>query len=157
MAAEQIVTDLGSGNPSEDLSSQGRQNTFVIPVVEEYLEVSKELVATGLVRVQKSVREHDVAVSEPLTAETLHVERVPMNVIVEHPPSVRTEGDVTVISVVEEVLVMTKQLRLIEEVRITKLQSTTVHQENVTLRSEQVTVERQNVGIQNEAGEERPE
>jgi len=146
-APEDIVSDLSSDNRSESSPVERVQSTLVIPVVEEHLEVSKQLVATGLVRVQKMVRERDVAISEPLTAETLHVERVPMNVIVDSPPSVRTEGEVTVIPVVEEVLVTTKQLRLIEEVRITRVKSTAVHHENVTLRSEEVSVERQKVEV----------
>lgn len=160
-APEEVLADVGSDNPKQSADLENLQSTFVIPVIEEHLEVSKELVATGLVRVRKIVHEREVAISEPLATETLHLERVPMNVIVESAPGVRTEGEVTIIPVVEEVLVTTKHLRLVEEVRITKVQSSAVHHENVILRSEEISVERQKVEVQkievpNEAGEERP-
>jgi len=151
------VSDIASENPHEGSFVRGAENqtTLVIPVIEESLDLSKELVETGVVRVHKSVREHEVVISEPLTSETVHVERVPMNVMVDGPLPVRTEGDVTVIPVVEEVLVTTKQLRLVEEVRITRLRSTNVHQQNVTLRAEDVSVERHSQNSSMKAGEER--
>jgi uncharacterized protein (TIGR02271 family) len=150
------VSGLVSDDRDEGLFDRpANETTLVIPVIEESLDISKELVETGVVRVHKSVREHEVAISEPLTSETVRVERVPMDVIVDRVPAVRTEGDLTVIPVVEEVLVTTKQLRLVEEVRITRVRSTHVHQQNVTLRAEDVTVERQGAQTSTKAGEER--
>ena len=136
------MSDIASDDLNASLSVQAQNDTFVIPVIEESLDVSKGVVETGVVRIHKSVREHQVVISEPLTSETVHVERVPMDVIVDGPLPIRTEGDVTVIPVVEEVLVTTKQLRLVEEVRITRVRSTNVHHQNVTLRAEDVDVER---------------
>ncbi len=150
------MSGLVSDDRDESLFDRpANETTLVIPVIEESLDISKELVETGVVRVHKSVREHEVAISEPLTSETVRVERVPMDVIVDRAPAVRTEGDLTVIPVVEEVLVTTKQLRLVEEVRITRVRSTHVHQQNVTLRAEDVTVERQGAQTSTKAGEER--
>jgi uncharacterized protein (TIGR02271 family) len=155
-SAEAIVPEVVGDDRNENSpAAPKRENTFVIPVVEERLEISKELLTTGLVSVHKSVREHDVTVSEPVVSETVHVERVPMDLILESLPGVRTEGEVTVIPVVEEVLVTTKQLRLVEEVRITRVRKTSVHQENVSLRSEQVRVDRQTPLSSQEAGKER--
>jgi uncharacterized protein (TIGR02271 family) len=136
------VSDIASDDRSESSSLRSQNESLVIPVIEEFLDISKGVVETGVVRVHKSVREHQVVISEPLTSETVHVERVPMDVIVDGPLPVRSEGDVTVIPVVEEVLVTTKQLRLVEEVRITRVRSTNVHHQNVTLRAEDVDVER---------------
>jgi stress response protein YsnF len=78
-----------------------------------------------------------------------------MDVIVDGPLPVRTEGDLTVIPVVEEVLVTAKQLRLVEEVRITRVRSTNVHHQNVTLRAEDIAVERHAPVSSMKAGEER--
>lgn len=136
------MSDVAPGDRKESSSFPSQNETLVIPVIEESLDVSKGIVETGVVRVHKSVREHEVVISEPLTSETVHVERVPMDLIVDGPLPVRTEGDVTVIPVVEEVLVTTKQLRLVEEVRITRVRSTNVHHQNVTLRAEDIDVER---------------
>jgi stress response protein YsnF len=55
----------------------------------------------------------------------------------------------------EEVLVTTKQLRLVEEVRITRVRSTNVHRQNVTLRAEDVSVDRQAPLSSTKAAEER--
>jgi stress response protein YsnF len=110
-----------------------------------------------VVHIHKSVHEREVLISEPLDSETVDVEPIPMNVFVETAPGIRTEGDVTVIPVLEEVLVTRKQLRLVEEVRITKRPSTRIFQENAILRSEEITVERHAPVSSNEAGEERPD
>lgn len=154
--AEAIVSDLIT-NDSDKASPIPAENEgpFVIPVVEEYLQASKRLVATGVVRIHKSVHEREVLISEPLDSEIINVEHVPMNVFVESAPAIRTEGDVTVIPVLEEVLVTRKQLRLVEEVRITKRLSTKIYQENAILRSEEIAVERHAPVSSNEAGEER--
>jgi uncharacterized protein (TIGR02271 family) len=149
------VSDIASDDRNESSSFESQNETLVIPVIEESLDVSKGVVETGVVRVHKSVREHEVVVSEPLTSETVHVERVPMDVIIDGPLPVRTEGNVTVIPVVEEVLVTTKQLRLVEEVRITRVRSTNVHHQNVTLRAEDIHVERQAALSSTKADEER--
>jgi len=149
------VSDIASDDRNASSSVQAQNETLVIPVIEESLDVSKGVVETGVVRVHKSVREHEVVISEPLTSETVHVERVPMDVIVDGPLPVRTEGDLTVIPVVEEVLVTTKQLRLVEEVRITRVRSTNVHHQNVTLRAEDIAVERHPPLSSMKAGEER--
>jgi len=48
-----------------------------------------------------------------------------------------------------------KELRLVEEVRITKRPSTRIYQENATLRSEEIAVDRDSPVSSNEAGKER--
>ena len=149
------MSDIASDDRDESSSFRSQNETLVIPVIEESLDVSKGVVETGVVRVHKSVREHEVVISEPLTSETVHVERVPMDVIVDGPLPVRTEGDVTVIPVVEEVLVTTKQLRLVEEVRITRVRSTNVYHQNVKLRAEDIDVERHAPASSLKADQER--
>ncbi|MBV9679331.1 MAG: DUF2382 domain-containing protein, partial [Acidobacteriaceae bacterium] len=79
-----------------------------------------------------------------LTSETVDVQRIPMNLVVDSPPPVRTEGDITIISVVKEELIVTKQLRVVEELRVTKRKSVSDYRENVTVRAEEVVVERIN-------------
>jgi uncharacterized protein (TIGR02271 family) len=115
---------------------------LVIPVIREQLEVDKVVRNTGAVRIQKVVHESEEFIAESLRSDDLVVERVPRDLAIDSPPQIRTEGDVTVIPVVKEVLVVTKQLRLIEELRITRRTSVKDHQESVTLRAEEVIVER---------------
>ena len=116
---------------------------LVIPVVEERLEVSRERVETGRVRITKSVEAREVVVDDPLKRESVRVEHVPINQVVTGAvPQVREEGDVTVIPILEERVVTRTELVLVEEVRIHRDHSEYHDPQRVTLRKEVVAVER---------------
>ena len=116
---------------------------LVIPVVEERLEVSRERVETGRVRIIKSVEAREVVVDDPLKRESVRVEHVPINQVVTGAvPQVREEGDVTVIPILEERVVTRTELVLVEEVRIHRDHSEYHDPQRVTLRKEVVAVER---------------
>ena len=104
--------------------------------------MDKRTRATGKVRVTKKVRERTAVIDEPLAADVVTVERVPIDRFVEGPIPDRYDGDTLVVSVVEEVTVVAKRLRLKEELRITKRRVQTRRPQTVTLRSEEATVER---------------
>jgi len=119
------------------------RDSTVIPVIEEQLQVGKRVVETGSVRVSKTVHEEEVNVETPVVVEKLDIERIPINQYVESaPPAVRYEGDVMIVPILEEVVVVQKRLRLVEELRITKRQEHTQVSQPVILRREEVTVER---------------
>src|SRR3954447_21555341 len=113
----------------------------VVPVVEETAVVYKERVVTDRVRLNKQIHEDQEVLDIPVRTETLEVERVPVGRIVEAAPAIRQEGETTVYPVVEEVLVVEKRLRLVEEVRVTQWQATRHIREEVVLRREEITVE----------------
>jgi uncharacterized protein (TIGR02271 family) len=115
----------------------------VVPVVEETAVVRKERVATETVRLRKRVHEDEEVLDVPVQTETIEVERVPVGRWLDAPADVRHEGDTTVYPVVEEVLVVEKRLRLVEEVRVTRRQETRHVQERVGLRREEIVVERE--------------
>ena len=114
---------------------------IVIPLVEEHLEVSRRTVVTGTVRLQKTVHEFETQLDEPLGVRTFDVERVILNEPVESAPPVRQEGDTTVYPLVEERLILTKQLVLKEELRVTRRDTERRDTQTVTLRREHITVE----------------
>ena len=118
------------------------EGTGKIQVVAEQLQVGKREVEAGVVRARKVVHERQEAVDVPLARERVDVERVPVNRVVDQAPQVRVEGDVTIIPVLEEVLVVEKRLMLREEVRLTKRREETHEQQTVTLRREEVEVTR---------------
>jgi uncharacterized protein (TIGR02271 family) len=119
------------------------RDSTVIPVIEEQLQVGKKVVETGSVRINKIVREEEVTVETPVVVEKLDIERIPINQYVESaPPAVRYEGDVMIVPILEEVVVVEKRLRLVEELRITKRQEHTQVSQPVILRKEEVTVDR---------------
>ena len=74
--------------------------------------------------------------------ETVEVERIPINRVVDTVPQIRTDGDVTIVPVFEERLVVEKQLVLVEEVRIRRTASVENVEVPITLRKERATVER---------------
>jgi uncharacterized protein (TIGR02271 family) len=113
-----------------------------IPVVEERVRVERERSDTGRVRIHKTIHERTETVNEPILREKVEVERVPMNRPLEGPVESHYEGDTLVIPVVEEVIEVRKRLVLREEVRVTKRRIREAHEEEVTLRSEDVDVER---------------
>jgi stress response protein YsnF len=69
------------------------------------------------------------------------VERVPIGRAVTEPPPVREEG-VLIVPVLEERLIVTTELVLKEEIRITRKSRTETVREPVRLRTEQVQIER---------------
>lgn len=115
---------------------------MVIPVVEEILEVNRQQVDTGGVRLRKTVEEREELVQQPLRREELAVEHVPLNRVVTEAPQIRYEGETLVVPVLEEVLVVQKKLLLREEVRITRQVHEDTSAERVTLRSEHLDVQR---------------
>jgi len=118
------------------------EEQIVLPVVEEELEVHKRVVETGGVRLRKIVREREEVVEEPLLREEVHVERVPVNRVIDSPIGSRQEGDTLILPILEEVLVVEKRLMLKEELRITTKRRTTSEPQHFTLRSEEAVVER---------------
>ena len=122
--------------------------TDVIKVIEEQIQVDKQVVETGRVVVSKVVHEEEQIVTTSPMHEEISMERVPMNQYVEMPPAIRYEGDMTIIPVVKEVVVTEKRLMLVEEIRITKRRITTDDIQRVMLRREEVTVQR----VDNEDG-----
>lgn len=114
----------------------------VIPVFEEELSVAKRVVETARVQVSRVTHSHQQMVDELLRHEKVEVERVPVDRPIEAMPSIRQEGDVTIIPVVEEVLKVERRLVLKEEVHIRRIQQTERHQELVTLRRQEAFVSR---------------
>ena len=114
----------------------------VVPVVVEELEVQKRVVETGKVRITKVVHERETTVDEPLWHDTVAITRVPVQRVVEGPMPVREEHGTTIISVVEEVLVVAKRWMLREEIHIRQQRIETHQPQRITLRSEDVQIER---------------
>jgi uncharacterized protein (TIGR02271 family) len=124
------------------MGSVAAEQSLVIPVMVEDLDVQKDKKEAGRVRIRKVVREREELVDEPLLREEVIIERVPINRFVEAAIPLRSEGDTVIISLLEEVPVVEKRLMLKEELRITVRRVEAHKPTSVTLRSEEVTVER---------------
>ncbi len=134
---------------SEEIAADNQ--TLIIPVIEEEAFLDKRVVETGKVRISKRISEREELIDEPLFREEVTVERVPINQYVDQPPQVRHEGDVMIIPVVQEQLVMQKRLVLVEELRVRKQVVETHQPQSVTLRREEIDV-RRIAGTENSGG-----
>lgn len=126
----------------DQLAEQDRDEAIVIPVVTETVQLRKEERETGRVRITKTVHEREAVLEETVQREEVNVERVPVKRVVDEVKDHYYEGDTLVIPIYTEVLVVEKRLMLAEELRITKRRYEQPVQENVTLRDEEVKVER---------------
>jgi len=130
-----------SVDATESVNARG---SAVIPAIEERLRINREAVETGRIRLQKRVEESSTVVDEPLYEKSYNIERVPVNRILSDGvvPEPRYDGDVLILPVVEEVLVVEKRLVLREEVRVTPNEREVHDPQTHTLRREHIEVER---------------
>jgi uncharacterized protein (TIGR02271 family) len=113
-----------------------------IKLAAEQLEVAKDVVAGDTVRVSVKVETEQRHVTLAAASESISIETVEIGREVAEAPPVRTEGNVTIIPILEEVTVVTKRLILKEEIRMTRTRTETTSVETVPLRTEHAVVER---------------
>jgi uncharacterized protein (TIGR02271 family) len=116
--------------------------TEVIPLAEEELRIGKRQVATGKVRVSTKVDVVEELARATLDTETVEVTRVPIDRMVDQAPEIRTENDVTIIPILEEVLVVEKRLVLKEELHVRKRTTAEDFETTVQLRKQSAVIER---------------
>ena len=117
--------------------------TITIPVIREELIVGSQKVETGRILISKKVFEEESVVNGVVTTEEVNVEKKEINQYVDiAPEAVRQEGNVTIISVVKEVLVVEKRLLLVEELHITKHKKEQPAVVTEILRKEEVHISR---------------
>lgn len=114
----------------------------VVPLVEEVVKISRRRVEQGVVRFIKTVQTEERTIDEPLLHETVEVQRVPVNQVVEAAPAARYEGETLIVPLLEEVLVVEKRLLVKEELHITRRRTVVHEPQTITLRREEMQVER---------------
>ena len=134
-----IPSTEGGGISPADPSS----DRLIVPVLEETAVLTKDVVTTGRVRVVTHSQSVEEIAHASLRSETVDVTRVPVNQPVSGDlPQIRTEGDVTIIPVLEEVMVVETRLMLKEELHIRRRTTAEEFEVPVTLRRQSATVER---------------
>jgi uncharacterized protein (TIGR02271 family) len=141
-----IPRDELTGNklsrPFDDMRHPSERQEKVIPVMEEHGRVERAPVEMSTVQLRKEVHERQEVVREPVYHEEVEVKRIAVNRPAEGPVEPRHEGDTLIIPIVEEVVVVEKRLMIKEELHISKHRTETQSETPVTLRSEEVSVER---------------
>ena len=138
-----LVTRLDDGTYRSDVAfgALGAERETLLEV-EERVDIRTVTKETGVVQARTVTETEDVAVDADGWRQAVEVERVPVNQPVDAVQDVRVEGDVTIVPVYEEVLVVTKQLVLREEVRLVTRRDRVPGPDAVTLRRQRVEVER---------------
>lgn len=140
--------------PDASAQHETKADTEVIPIIEETLQVDERKITTGKVRVRTVVDVIDDLAKASLEEETFEVTRVPIDRQVDEAPTIRTENDVTIIPIMEEILVVEKRLVLKEELHIRKRITTENVEVPVTRRKQRAIVERL-PGDESESNDER--
>lgn len=122
------------------------QAADVLPLVEEELHVEKRSIETGRVRIRTIVEEVEEIARATLEEEQVQVTRVPIDREVQERPAMRQEGDVLIVPLIEEILVVEKRLVLREELHIRRLVTREDVEVPLTLRRERGVVERVSAG-----------
>lgn len=115
----------------------------MVPIVAERLRVDRRRVTVGRVRVTRKTRHRDVQVNEPVMAEDVVVRRVPVGRFVDGPVPDRYVDGRLIVSVLEEVPVVVRRLRLVEELHIERRRRTVRSSQRVTLRRQEPIIERE--------------
>lgn len=114
-----------------------------LSVVQEFAHVEKRTVDTGRgTRLRKIVHDEVVQVVESLATDEFTVERRPIDRVVASAPPVRHEGDTMIVPVLAERVVTRIELVLVEELHVTRIERHLPFTKDVTLRREEIVVER---------------
>ncbi|MCW7540829.1 YsnF/AvaK domain-containing protein [Aquabacterium sp. A7-Y] len=114
-----------------------------VPVVEEIPVLTRSVEQTGAVRVRIVTEAETRRLDTPELHEDVVVERVPVGRPCEERRAPWQDGDVWVVPVYEEQVVVERRWILKEEVRLHRRQRSTPGTREVVLRREQAVVERQ--------------
>jgi uncharacterized protein (TIGR02271 family) len=114
-----------------------------IPLPVEEVSVSRREIKRANVQIALNTRTREQLIDEELTHVRVEIERFPIDQTVEAVPPIRQEGDITIIPVVEEVVIVERRLVLKEEVRVRRVSTKEQHQETVVLRQQEAVVTRE--------------
>jgi uncharacterized protein (TIGR02271 family) len=131
-----------AAQPTMRVASPTGEEVARIPVIQEEVNVYKRPVEKGRVRIVKTLQEREEVVDVPLLEEEVEVNHVPVNRMVDRTEAVRHDGDTMIVPIYEEVLVVRKRLMLKEELHITRHRREVSRPQTVTVRREEVEVER---------------
>jgi stress response protein YsnF len=114
-----------------------------IPLHVEEISVSRHEIKKAKIQVALVTGTREQLIDEELTHVRVEIERVPIDRTIEVAPPTRQEGDITIIPVVEEIVVVERRLVLKEEVRVRRVSTKEQHQETVVLRQQEAVVTRE--------------
>lgn len=118
------------------------KDSLVVPVVSEDVHADAVPVETGGVRVVKRVESHDEILQQELRKGRAEVRRIKTDRVVDGPLPAQRVGNTLIIPVVSEVLRVTKEWVVTEEIHITQLEERENFEQTVPVRREVAEVQR---------------
>ncbi|RKQ41619.1 DUF2382 domain-containing protein [Enterobacter sp. R1(2018)] len=130
---------MSNENDSEKDMSQPPKT---VSLAEERVELGTRKVVDRRIRITRTTRADEKLIETELTHEDALIKRVAKNEAVKpgNIPQVRQEGEVTIIPVIEERIEIIKHYFLTEEIHVIKKRRKETHQENITLRSQEINI-----------------
>ncbi|GLR11083.1 hypothetical protein COO59_15130 [Mixta theicola] len=127
--------------PNQDVTEQHE----AIPLAEEQAAVSTQRVVDRRIRIDRSTTTAEKLLEAELWHEEVEIEHVEKNepVTEGYFPQVRQEGDVLIVPVIEEQVEIIRHYVLKEEVHIHKLKKSEQFQQKVTLRSQEIEINKE--------------
>jgi len=125
-----------------------RPEDLRIPLHVEEVSVSRREVKKANIQIALVTGTREQLIDEELTRVRGEVERVPIGRTIEVAPPISHEGDITIIPVVEEIVVVERRLFLKEELRIRRVSTKERHQETVVLREQEALITRKEADSQ---------
>lgn len=117
--AEPIDTQGSASSPATGVA----QMETVIPLIAEEMQVGKQVRETAHVRIRRETEERVQTVNVALTDVRWEVEHIPVEQKIEQVPSIRQVGETTIFPLVEERLVVSRELWLREEVHVRRMET----------------------------------
>ncbi|KGD72636.1 YsnF/AvaK domain-containing protein [Pantoea vagans] len=129
-----------NNQPPDKPGSEGSEQ--VLSLAEETVEVSKQRVIDGHVRVTRQVTEHQQKIALMLRQQTADIQRISKSERLTEMPAIREENGVLIIPIVEEEVEIVRHLVLKEEWHIRKVVSEVETEQIVSLRRQQAHLTR---------------
>lgn len=140
--AEQVETHRTAVRSAAPQTRDMNQGQAVLPVVEEQLEVGKRQVQRGGVRIYNQVSEKPVEAQVQLREEQINVERRPVDRAVSANDQAAFQQGAIEVTETDEVPVVNKQARVVEEVVVDKTAQERTETVKDTVRRTDVEVEK---------------
>lgn len=116
----------------------------IIPVVQEFLTVDKKVVETGKINIHKSLEKETETIKLPLKSEEYEIKRVAVKnrLLDQRPGSFEKDGNI-IIPVVREVAQVVIKYEVTEEIHLLRRETEKIHEREITLMKEKVTIDRE--------------
>ena len=134
-----VSEDVEPSPMNASVTQPGDHHT--LPLIAEEAIAHVHEVDRGKLIIDKRVEMVPHEAKVDVGTDRVEIERVPINKEVETAPETRQEGDTLIVPVIEEVLVVTKRFRIIEEVHVRKVRDVETQTFQEELRREVVDIE----------------